>query len=455
MRSQLAPRERCVDGVPLTAGICASRVPGNRGRQQGSRSDGEDTVNANTAGREFDVIVFGASGFTGALVAAYLSRQYGIGGDLKWAIAGRSEAKLAEVRQGLGDAAADLPMLLADSFDREALSALAARTRVVLTTVGPYALFGSDLVEACVEHGTHYCDLAGEVQWIRKMIDQHHERARETGARIVHCCGFDSVPMDIGTWFLQHEAKQRHGQYCKSIRLLVKATKGAASGGTIASMMNILEESRQDRSVARILVDPYALNPAGERQGPDQRDQTGAVYDTDAQSWTAPFVMAAINTKIVRRSHALAGYPYGKEFGYREAVLTGDGASGRLKSLAMIATLGTFVTAGSFKPTRKLLRTFVPEPGEGPGAEQRESGFFNLMQIGVLPDGSIMKTRITGDQDPGYGSTSKMLGECAACLAKDALESDGGVLTPAAAMAEPLFERLTKNAGLTFELLDT
>ncbi len=408
----------------------------------------------NNAQREFDVVVFGATGFTGALVAEYLARQYGIGGDLKWAIAGRSEAKLAEVKSGLGEAAADLPTLLADSFDSEALSALAARTRVVLTTVGPYALYGSNLVEACVEHGTHYCDLAGEVQWIRKMIDQHHERAGETGARIVHCCGFDSVPMDMGAWFLQHEAKERHGQYCKSIRLLVKATKGAASGGTIASMLNILEEGRKDREVARILVMPYSLNPPGERQGPDERDQIGAVYDADAKSWTAPFVMAGINTKIVRRSNALAGYPYGKDFRYREAVLTGDGVSGRLKSLAMAATLGTFVTAGSFKPTRGLLKTFVPEPGEGPDAEQRESGFFNLMQIGVLPDGRILKTRITGDQDPGYGSTSKMLGECAVCLAKDPLESGGGVLTPASAMAGPLVKRLTNNAGLSFELLD-
>jgi short subunit dehydrogenase-like uncharacterized protein len=410
-------------------------------------------ANAN-AEREFDVVVFGATGFTGSLVAAYLLRQYGIGGELKWAIAGRSETKLAEVRKDLGEAAADLPILVADSFDRDALAALAARTRVVATTAGPYALFGSDLVAACVAHGTHYCDLAGEVQWIRKMIDQYHEPARKTGARIVHCCGFDSVPMDIGVWFLQREAKQRHGHYCKSIRLLVKAIKGAASGGTVASMLNILEESRKDREVARILVNPYALNPPQERQGPDQRDQTGAVFDTEARSWTAPFVMAAINTRIVRRSNALSGYPYGRDFRYREAVLTGDGMPGRLKSLATTATLGTFVAAGSFKPTSKLLHTFVPKPGQGPDAEARESGFFNLMQIGVLPDGSVMKSRITGDQDPGYGSTSKMLGECAVCLAKDSLQSEAGVLTPAAAMAGPLFERLTGNAGLTFELLN-
>ena len=404
--------------------------------------------------REFDVVVMGATGFTGKLVAAYLLRQYGIGQDLNWAIAGRNEAKLNELRDDLGEGAAGLKLLVADSADRPALDALAARTRVVLTTVGPYALYGSELVAACVAAGTDYCDLAGEVQWIRKMIDQHHERAQQSGARIVHCCGFDSVPMDLGAWFLQTEAKRRHGAYCKSITLLVKATKGAASGGTIASMMNILEEGSKDRAVARIMVDPYSLNPEGERDGPDDRDQAKPVYSEEGKSWTAPFVMAVINTKVVRRSHALAGYPYGKDFQYSEAILTGDGPSGYAKAMMVSGMLGTVMTAGAFAPTRKLMGFFVPKPGDGPDTELRESGFFNLMQIGVLPDGSVMKTRITGDQDPGYGSTSKMLSECAVCLAKDPLDAGGGVLTPAYAMDGSLLRRLTDKAGLTFELLD-
>jgi len=252
---------------------------------------------------------------------------------------------------------------------------------------------------------------------------------------------------------LQQEAQRRHGEYCTSIKLLVKATKGSASGGTIASMLNILEEAGKDRDIARVLADPYALNPAGERQGPDERDQTGAVYDSNAGAWTAPFVMAAINTKVVRRSHALAGYPYGKDFRYSEAVLTGEGLSGRLKGSTTALVLGSFVTAGSFKPTRSLLKRFVPKPGEGPDEELQQSGFFNLMQIGILPDGQVLRTKITGDQDPGYGSTSKMLSECAVCLAKNSLESGAGVLTPAAAMAEPLHERLTRNAGLTFSVV--
>jgi short subunit dehydrogenase-like uncharacterized protein len=406
------------------------------------------------ADREFDVVVLGATGFTGKLVAAYLLRQYGIGQDLNWAIAGRSEAKLNELRDDLGEAAADLKILVADSTDRPALDALAARTRVVLTTVGPYALYGSELVAACVAAGTDYCDLAGEVQWIRKMIDQHHEHARKSGARIVHCCGFDSVPMDAGVWFLQTEARRLYNAYCTSITLLVKATKGAASGGTIASMMNILEEGSKDRSVARVMADPYSLNPEGERAGPDDRDQAKPVYSDEGQSWTAPFVMAAINTKVVRRSHALAGYPYGKDFQYSEAVLTGDGPSGYAKAMMVAGALGTVMTAGAFSPTRKLMGFFVPKPGEGPGKELRETGFFNLMQIGVLPDGRVIKTRITGDQDPGYGSTSKMLSECAVCLAKDPLDVTGGVLTPAYAMDGNLLQRLQDKAGLTFELLD-
>ena len=407
------------------------------------------------ASREFDVIVWGATGFTGTLVAEYLTRQYGTNGDLTWAIAGRDQGKLDELRDALGVKAGQLETLVADSFDKDSLKRLASRTRVVLTTVGPYALYGSALVEACVEAGTDYCDLAGEVQWIRKMIDQHQDRAQQTGARIVNCCGFDSVPMDIGVWFLQDAAKQRFGQYCKSITLLVKATKGSASGGTIASLINLIKESRKDRSIARILVSPYSLNPEGERQGPDGRDQQGVLYHEKAKSWTAPFVMAAVNTKIVRRSNALAGYPYGKDFRYHEAVMTGPGISGRLKGITMTVGLGGLVIGASFTPTRKLLQKFVlPDPGEGPDRELQKDGFFNLMQIGELPDGSILRTRISGDQDPGYGSTSKMLGECAVCLAKDDLVVGGGLWTPASAMARPLLARLQNNAGLTFELRD-
>jgi short subunit dehydrogenase-like uncharacterized protein len=405
--------------------------------------------------RDFDVIVYGATGFTGTLVAEYLLRQYGLDGSLKWGIAGRSASKLESIRASLGAQATDLEIIVADSGDRNALAALARRTRVVLTTVGPYALYGSDLVAACVEAGTDYCDLAGEVQWIRKMVDKHHERARETGARIVHCCGFDSIPMDLGVFFLQQAAREQHGDFCHSIALYVKATKGTASGGTIASMMNIIEEARKDRSIARMMANPYALNPEGEREGPDVRDQQKVRHDKEAGCWTAPFVMAAVNTRVVRRSHALAGYPYGRDFRYREAVLTGKGIGGWLKGTLMTLALGALVVGISFGATRKLLQKFIlPKPGEGPSPELQQSGFFNLMQIGELPDGRRLRTRITGDQDPGYGSTSKMLAEAAACLAQDELDTRGGVLTPAFAMGDKLLARLRDNAGLTFDIVD-
>lgn len=406
--------------------------------------------------REFDVVVWGATGFTGALVAEYLLARYGDDAEFRWAIAGRDGNRLAALRESLGAGAEALPSIVADSFDRASLDALAARTRVVLTTVGPYARYGSELVAACVGAGTHYCDLAGEAQWIRRMIDAHHESAVAAGARIVHACGFDSVPMDLGVWFLQREAERRFGRPCRAITMLVKATKGGVSGGTLASMLNLIEESRADREVARTLVDPYGLNPRGERDGPDQRDQQDVRYDDTAGVWTAPFVMAGINTKIVRRSNALLGYPWGRDFRYREAVMTGKGLGGRLRGTALALGLGGFVLGASLAPTRALLKRFVlTKPGDGPDRDERESGFFDLRQFGVVDADTTLRGRVTGDRDPGYGSTSKMLAECAVCLARDPIDSGGGVTTPAAAMGDALLERLQTNAGLRFEILDS
>lgn len=405
--------------------------------------------------REFDIVLWGATGFTGALVAEYLLERYGSSGPLRWAIAGRSAPKLEALASKLGAPASNLTTIVADSFDEQSLQCLARRSRVVLTTVGPYARYGSSLVAACVENRTHYCDLSGEVQWIRRMIDRHQEPATKSGARIVHCCGFDSVPMDIGVWYFQREAKRKYGAYCNSIILLVKAMKGAASGGTLASIMNVIREARNDRAVARVLASPYSLNPEGQRQGPDGGDQRRVLFDSESNTWTAPFVMANVNTRVVRRSHALQGFAYGKDFRYREAVMTGKGAAGWIKATSISAGLAGFMLAASFKTTRAGLERFVlPKPGEGPGRAAREAGFFNLLQIGRLPDGTIVRGRITGDRDPGYGSTSKMLSECAVCLAMDELDVGGGILTPAAAMAEPLLQRLQSNAGLTFELSD-
>ncbi len=407
------------------------------------------------APREFDVIVLGATGFTGALVAEYLIDRYGVGDGLRWAAAGRNEQKLATLREALGSRAQSLPLIVADTLDAASMRQLAERARVVLTTVGPYARYGSEVVAACAESGTHYCDLAGEVQWIRRMIDAHNDTARRSGARIVHCCGFDSIPMDIGAWFLQNEANQRYGAYCDSIVLLVKAMKGGASGGTMASMMNLMREARADREVASVLARPYSLNPEGEQRGPDRGDQRGIRFDAETQSWTAPFIMAAVNTRVVRRSHALLGYPWGAEFRYHEAIRTGRGPGGWIRSAMITAGLAGLVGLASFEWSRSLLERFVlPKPGTGPDANARRHGFFNLQQFGKLPDGRHIRSRITGDRDPGYGSTSKMLAESAVCLALDDLDSVGGVLTPASAMAAPLLARLRANAGLRFEIRD-
>lgn len=404
--------------------------------------------------RKYDLVVWGASGFTGRLVVAYLFARYGTDGEIRWAIAGRDRRRLQVVCSKLGIAPASLPIMISDCFDADATQRLASQTKVVISTVGPYAKYGSTLVEACVRQGTHYCDLAGEVQWMRKMIDRFQADAEESGARIVHSCGFDSIPSDIGAWFLQREARRLHGQPCEEIKLLVKAMKGGASGGTVASMMNALEERRNDREIARILADPYSLNPAGQRSGPDGREQAGVEYFPHTCTWTAPFVMATVNTRVVRRTNALLHYPYGRDFRYSEATMTGNGPAGWMKAATMAAGLGGFMLASAFDFSRSfLLNRLLPKPGEGPSREQREAGFFRLVLVGRLADGRLLRARVTGDRDPGYGSTSKMLSESAVCLAMDEPSCQGGLWTPASAMAEALLRRLVENAGLTFELI--
>jgi len=404
--------------------------------------------------RPYDVVVVGASGFTGRLVVEYLAEKYPVGAPVRWAVAGRNRQKLEKVIDERCRSGDKPTIVVADSHDSSALRQLAGDTRVVLTTVGPYAKYGSELVAACVESGTHYCDLAGEAQWIRRMIDKHQAGAIESGAKIVNSCGFDSIPSDIGVFYLQQQAMETYGEPCEEIILLVKAMKGGASGGTFASMLNAVEEARSDRAVARILGDPYSLNPEGDRQGPDGRDQNGTRYCSAAGVWTAPFVMAAINTRIVRRSNALLNYAYGREFRYCEATSTGRGPGGWLKSALMTAGLASFMVACTFNFTRStIVRKMVPAPGQGPTREQRENGFFDLRLFGRMKDGNLLQAKVTGDRDPGYGSTSKMLSESAVCLALDGLDGTGGFLTPASAMGQPILDRLTANAGLSFEMV--
>ncbi len=402
--------------------------------------------------REFDVIVWGASGFTGRLVAEYLNERYGLGGSVAWAIAGRNQGKLDAVRQEIG--APGLSTILADGNDEASLAAMAERARVICTTVGPYALYGSRLVAACVSRGTHYCDLTGEVHWMRRMIDNHHLSAQQAGVRIVHTCGFDSIPSDIGVLCVQREMKSRHGEVATEVKSRVRGMRGGFSGGTVASMLNMMEESEMDPGVREVMNDPYGLNPAGERHGLDGPEHSVPEYDPDFGAWTTPFVMAAINTKVVRRSNALSGYAYGRDFRYDEAMLTGFGPWGFPLAAAMSVGSTAFNAAAEVSALRGLLARVLPEPGEGPSAAARERGFFDIEMLGKSRrSGARVKVRVRGDRDPGYGSTSRMLGESAVCLARDDLETPTGVLTPAVAMGEALIGRLGNNAGVTFEVM--
>jgi short subunit dehydrogenase-like uncharacterized protein len=368
-------------------------------------------------------------------------------------MAGRDAEKLKRVLAESAPPGVVVPILTADSNDPESLAVLANSTRVVLTTVGPYAHYGSNLVAACVAHGTHYCDLAGEVQWMRAVIDRHLPEARDSGARIVHSCGFDSIPSDMGVFLMQKAANERFGVPCSDIGLFVKAIKGSASGGTIASLLATMDQARGDHDIARILADPYALNPDGYRHGPDGRDLASIKFDEDAGAWCGPFVMAAVNTRIVRRTNALLGFAYGKDFQYREATLTGRGLRGWWKSALMTAGLGAFMFASAHDYTRRnIVRRLVPAAGDGPNAAQRKAGYFNLKLLGKTRSGGLLRMTVKGDRDPGYGSTSKMLAESAICLARNDLAVTGGFWTPASAMGEQLAARLVSNAGMNFTI---
>jgi short subunit dehydrogenase-like uncharacterized protein len=396
---------------------------------------------------EFDLILWGATGFTGKLVARHLVDTYGE--DLNWAIAGRNSAKLEQLLDELGQPS--LPILMADSDERHSLDRLAQRAVVICTTVGPYARHGTELVAACVAAGTHYCDLAGEVQWMARMIREHQAEAEATGARIVHTCGFDSIPTDLGTYYLQQQMKREYGHVADRIKSRVGKFSGAASGGTIASMMVMMEQARSDPAARKALTNPYSLYPAGIEPGPDGPDPRSADYDDDFQQWTCPFMMATINARVVRRSNALTGFSYGRNFHFDEKQLTGTGTAGRRRAsrnaMAMSATMLTMAIG----PARKLAARFLPAPGEGPTPEQQRKGHFELFLHGRHEaSGDTLRVRVSGDRDPGYGATSRMLGEAAVCLARDDLDLGGGFWTPASAMGEQLIARLTASAGITF-----
>lgn len=395
----------------------------------------------------FDIIVYGATSFVGQIMTRYMKDAFS-DGNIRWAIAGRSESKLKALCQDAG--LKDIEIIIADSHDEDSLQAMCARANVIISTVGPYALYGDTLVKVCAETGTHYCDLTGEPQWIHKMQEAHEDTAKKSGARIVHCCGFDSIPSDLGVHVLQKRAQKAHGQTCHKIKMRVAKMKGGASGGTIASMINMVKEAAKDAELRKQLKDPYSLCPPGHGFTHRQR-AVKAAFDKDLETWIAPFIMEAINARVVHRSNALKDKAYGDNFLYEEAMITGK--RGKHKARIIGHSLNAFMIGLAVPPMRWFMESFVlPKPGEGPSPKEQLEGSFDLLFIGTTPDGNTVKARVTGDRDPGYGSTGKMLAQAAACLAKDLPKSKkGGFWTPASLMGDKLVKRLEAHAGLTFE----
>jgi short subunit dehydrogenase-like uncharacterized protein len=384
--------------------------------------------------KEFDIVVHGATGFTGRLVIEYLLARGDTG--LRWAMGGRSLDKLAAVRDEVG-APASTPLVVTDSADPASLAALMARTRLVLTTVGPYQLYGSALVQACAEHGVDYVDLCGEPAWMRQMIDAHHAAAQASGARIVFSCGFDSIPFDLGVWMLQDQMVKRFGAPAPRVRGRVRKMKGTFSGGTAASLKATMAAAATQPGVLDLLRNPFALTPGFE--GPRQPSGNKPMVDEalGADVWVAPFVMAAINTRNVHRSNFLLQQAWGADFVYDEMLITGKGEKGKAIADAVAAD-------------KSLASDDGPKPGEGPSRAEREAGFYDVLFIGTGQNGETLRVGVQGDRDPGYGSTSKMIAESAMCLLQDASATPGGIWTPASAMGQRLIDRLQAHAGLTF-----
>jgi len=387
--------------------------------------------------REFDIVLYGATGFTGQLVAEYFSLRYRDDPTLKWAMAGRNLKKLTEVREAIG-APADTPLIVADAADPVSLSEMVAKTRSVITTVGPYQLYGADLLAACVTEGIDYFDLCGEPIWMRQMIERYEDAAKAGGSRIVFSCGFDSVPFELATFFVQEEAKRVFGAPAPRVKGRLRDMRGSFSGGTAASAKATFDAVANDLKLVKILGDPFALTPGF--VGAKQPRANRIMYEEDLKSWAAPFTMALINTRNVHRSNMLMGFPYGRDFVYDEMVLTGAGEQGEANAKLVMA-------ANAEKTGPNALK-----PGEGPSKEEREQGLFDLLYVAIAPDGREVRAGVSGDRDPGYGSTSKMLSECALCMLRDAGEVAPGFWTPGAAMGHKLIKRLIDNAGLTFRI---
>lgn len=389
--------------------------------------------------KDFDIVIHGATGFTGRLVAEYMMKRYPNSGNpegIRWAMGGRSAEKLAAVRDEIV-APKDTPLVVTDTANAQSLQALMDSTRLVLTTVGPYQLYGNEMVAACANSGVDYVDLCGEPAWMRLMIEAHEAQAKASGARIVFSCGFDSVPFDMGVFMLQGQFKQKFGTAASRVRGRVRKMKGTFSGGTAASLKATMAAAATDPRVLDWLRSPFSLTPGFE--GPKQPSGNKPMVDEalGADMWVAPFIMAAINTKNVHRSNFLMGHTYGTDFVYDEMLITGAGDKGQAIAQHVAADKSLGGEGG-------------PKPGEGPSFEERESGLYDVLFLGEDAKGNKISVSVKGDRDPGYGSTSKMIAECAVCLLKESKETTGGIWTPAPVLGRDLIKRLAANAGLTF-----
>ena len=384
---------------------------------------------------EFDFVVYGATGFTGKLVVEYLQAKYSDNNEINWAMAGRSLEKLNQVKKDL-DVSDSVTTLEVNSNDQASIEKMMEMTDCVLTTVGPYQLYGNEIVKLCAETGTDYVDLCGEPGWMHEVISKHSNKAKETGARIVFSCGFDSIPFDLAVLFLQNEVKKQTGRTSNNVRASVRVMEGEFSGGTAASFGATMASLKTNPELFSILGNPFSLSEGF--QGPQQENDSKPVFDEALGVWVAPFFMAPINTKNVHRSNMLQNHAYGKDFLYNEMWVAGPGEEGE-QIAKMMAT------------ANPMSGDDVPKPGEGPSKESREAGSYDVLFCADI-EGSVISASVTGDMDPGYGSTSKMIAESAICLVKDSAELEGGIYTPASSMGRKLIKRLVDNAGLTFNV---
>lgn len=408
--------------------------------------------------KQYDLIIYAASSFVGQLLCRYIDEQFNHPQQecFSWAIAGRNFTKLSQLSESL----TYQPVVLkADTADQQALTDLCQQSKLICTTAGPYALYGEPLLKACVETGTDYCDLCGELPWLKAMIDKYHEQAQQSGARIIPCCGFDSIPSDLGVYYTQKIALETFGNHCQKISMRVRALRGSASGGTIASMVNIAKEAANEPKKRRLLANPYALCQKKLKGSPKLQTQTK--FDATFMRWTSPFIMASINTPVVLRSNELLGHPYGQDFSYDEAILAGKGWKGWLRASGLTATLRSFFLASSIKASRQLLeKHLLPKPGIGPSPLSQQSGFFDMRFCGFDESSAqSIRIKLTGQGDPGYASTSKMLGQVCGSVILDFYKKGkktgpaGGFWTPSSFFGDILIKRLESAADIKFEIM--